>query len=381
MPHPTADLSPQIISSFDGGTILPLGAADGRVALAIEPDNAADFRQWFCFQARGPAGHPRRFAILNAGETTYPEGFEGYAVMASYDQRRWFRVPTSFDGEVLEFFHTPRGELVTYAYFAPYSLDRQQKLLRRVARGRGARVEVLGHTPQGRPLSLVTVGEASEGRRSIWVIARQHPGETMAEWFAEGLLRRLLDEEDELVQALLERAVFHVVPNMNPDGGYLGNLRTNALGVDLNRTWNFPVPEGPEVALVRERMHREGVDLFLDIHGDERNPYCFLAGCEGNPGYSPRLAALEALFEQAQCASNADFQDEYKYPRDAPGEGDLSCASNYVGEVFDCLSFTLEMPFKDNASAPDEVAGWSPERSMHLGESTLESIAVTLDAI
>ncbi|MCU0659573.1 MAG: M14-type cytosolic carboxypeptidase [Polyangiaceae bacterium] len=319
--------------------------------------------------------------LLNAGETTYPEGFEGYAVMASYDQRRWFRVPTSFDGEVLEFFHVPRGDLVTYAYFAPYSLDRQQKLLRRVARGRGARVEVLGHTPQGRPLSLVTVGEASEGQRAIWVIARQHPGETMAEWFAEGLLRRLVDEEDELVQTLLERAVFHVVPNMNPDGGYLGNLRTNALGVDLNRTWNFPVPEGPEVALVRERMHREGVDLFLDIHGDERNPYCFLAGCEGNPGYSPRLAALEALFEQALCASNADFQDEYKYPRDAPGEGDLSCASNYVGEVFDCLSFTLEMPFKDNASAPDEVAGWSPERSMHLGESTLESIAVAMEAI
>jgi murein tripeptide amidase MpaA len=253
-------------------------------------------------------------------------------------------------------------------------------MLRRVARGRGARVEVLGLTPQGRPLSMVTVGEATAAR-TVWVTARQHPGETMAEWFAEGLLGRLLDEDDELVQALLERVVFRVVPNMNPDGGFLGNLRTNALGVDLNRTWNFPVPGGPEVALVRERMLQEGVDLFLDIHGDERNPYCFLAGCEGNPGYSPRIAALEELFEQTLCASNTDVQDEYKYPRDAPSEGDLSCASNYVGETFDCLSFTLEMPFKDNANAPDEVAGWSPERSMFLGASTLESIAACLDAL
>ncbi|MCU0659409.1 MAG: M14-type cytosolic carboxypeptidase [Polyangiaceae bacterium] len=79
MPHPTEDLSPQIVSSFDGGTILPLGIADGRVALAIEPDNASDFRQWFCFQARGKAGQPRRFAIVNlpsvnGGASQRPDG-------------------------------------------------------------------------------------------------------------------------------------------------------------------------------------------------------------------------------------------------------------------------------------------------------------------
>lgn len=371
----------ELFWNFDGGTIEPLSLSKERAELLIVPDNASVFRQWFCFQARGEARIPRHFSVQNASEVTYPEGFEDYAVMASYDQRRWFRVPTTFDGETLEFSHTARGSLVTYAYFAPYPLERQRKLLRRAARGRGARVEVLGETPQGRPLSMVVLGEEGEGRRKIWVTARQHPGETMAEWFAEGLLERLLDEDDELSEQLLQDAVFYVVPNMNPDGGFLGNMRTNALGVDLNRTWDEPVEEGPEVALVRSRMHQEGVDLFLDIHGDERNPYCFLAGCEGNPGYSSRIEALEHLFEQTLCASNADFQDEYGYPRDAPGMGDLSCASNYVGEVFDCLSFTLEMPFKDNANAPDEVAGWSPERSMRLGESALESIAVCLEEL
>jgi murein tripeptide amidase MpaA len=128
-------------------------------------------------------------------------------------------------------------------------------------------------------------------------------------------------------------------------------------------------------------MIETGVDLFLDVHGDERNPYCFLAGCEGNPGYSERLRFLENLFEQSLCAANADFQDEYGYDRDEPGGGDLRTAGNWVGERFDCLSYTLEMPFKDNANAPDEVNGWSPERSMHLGASALESIAACLDAL
>jgi murein tripeptide amidase MpaA len=192
----------------------------------------------------------------------------------------------------------------------------------------------------------------------------------------------LCDEDDDVVREILARAVVHVVPNMNPDGGAHGNLRANAAGMNLNRAWQEPsADESPEVLCVRARMQETGVDLFLDVHGDERNPYCFLAGCEGNPSYSERLRFLENLFEQSLCAHNSDFQDEYGYDRDEPGGGDLRTAGNWVGEAFDCLSYTLEMPFKDNANAPDEVNGWSPERSMHLGASTLEAIRDCLDAL
>jgi murein tripeptide amidase MpaA len=240
---------------------------------------------------------------------------------------------------------------------------------------------VLGKSVEGRDMTLLTFGEPDAGKLRVWVTARQHPGETMAEWFAEGLVERLCDDDDEVVRAVLSRAVVHVVPNMNPDGGVHGNLRANAAGMNLNRAWLEPHPgESPEVLCVRERMEEVGVDLFLDVHGDERNPYCFLAGCEGNPGYSERLRFLENLFEQSLCAHNSDFQDEYGYDRDEPGGGDLRTAGNWVGERFDCLSYTLEMPFKDNANAPDEVSGWSPERSMHLGASALESVRDCLDA-
>jgi murein tripeptide amidase MpaA len=42
-------------------------------------------------------------------------------------------------------------------------------------------------------------------RKEIWLIARQHPGESMAEWFVEGFLERLLDDADPLARVLLAR--------------------------------------------------------------------------------------------------------------------------------------------------------------------------------
>ena len=36
-----------------------------------------------------------------------------------------------------------------------------------------------------------------------------------------------------------------------------------------------------------------GVDLMLDVHGDEALPYTFAVANEGIPGYTPRLKKLE----------------------------------------------------------------------------------------
>ena len=42
-------------------------------------------------------------------------------------------------------------------------------------------------------------------------MARQHPGEAMAEYFMEGMLRALLDPYHGLSKELLKKAVFYVV--------------------------------------------------------------------------------------------------------------------------------------------------------------------------
>ena len=367
---------PKISSNFDAGAISVIDSADSQnIRLALRGDNAASFSQWFYFRLQGAAYQPCRIRIENAGQSSYPEGWEDYQATASYDRSNWFRVPTRYEDGVLTIEHTPLAGSVYYAYFEPYSHEQHLNLLGD-AQGSGlCQIDDLGSTAQGRDINLLTIGHQAASDLKIWIIARQHPGESMAEWFAEGLLSRLLDHQDPTARALLDCATFYIVPNMNPDGAALGNQRTNAAGADLNREWQNPSPErSPEVYAVRQKMHETGVDLFLDIHGEEALPYVFAAGCEGNPSYDARLAGLEAAFKTVLRQASPDFQDEHGYPKTAPGQANLAIAKSYVGETFGCLSYTLEMPFKDNINLPDDDFGWNGQRSLRLGEAILSAI-------
>jgi murein tripeptide amidase MpaA len=162
---------------------------------------------------------------------------------------------------------------------------------------------------------------------------------------------------------------------MNPDGSIEGNLRTNFAGVDLNRSWLNPdKSKSPESFYIKEKMKEIGVDLFLDIHGDEDIPYAFIAGAEGNPSYNEKLANRDTAFRKAFANATDDFCIENGYDADLPGEGDLNIAANQIGELFNCLSLTIEMPFTDNKFQPDRRYGWSPKRSIALGEAVLSPI-------
>ncbi|MBT8448667.1 MAG: hypothetical protein KJO69_03205, partial [Gammaproteobacteria bacterium] len=291
--------------------------------------------------------------------------------VASYDRDNWFRVPTSYTDGQLVIEHLHEEEVIYYAYFAPYTYERHMDLLMACQESHLVRLEHLGETLDGRDMTLVNISTESDvPKKKVWVIARQHPGETMAEWLVEGMLARLLDEDDPVARSLLEVADFYIVPNMNPDGGYRGHLRTNAVGANLNREWLTPtMTRSPEVYLVREKMLATGVDMFLDIHGDEAIPYNFLAGCEGIPAYDAAFDAKQQRFIQDFLNATPDFQIKHGYPKSAPGQANLTMATTWVGEQFGCISFTLEMPFKDNLDLPDELYGWSPERCVRLGEA------------
>jgi len=366
----------RISSNFDAGAIEVVADRDpANIEVRLRPDSHADIRQWFNFRLQGARGQPVRIRFGNATSATYVEGWRGYRAAASYDLRDWFRVPTSFDGSELVIAHAPLRDSIYYAYFEPYSWDRHLALLGRVERSPLARVSDLGATVEGRDLNLVTIGTADPGRKALWVIARQHPGETMAEWFVEGLLDRLLDPADPVARRLLERAVVYVVPNMNPDGSVRGNLRTNAAGANLNREWMTPSLErSPEVWQVRAAMQATGVDAFLDIHGDEGLPYVFTDGNERLPTYSPRMEALEQGFASALVAANPDFQTVHGYPADKETKVNLTVASKWVGHSYGGLALTLEMPFKDNADLPDPERGWNGARSRRLGADTLTAL-------
>ncbi|WP_245538502.1 M14 family metallopeptidase [Thauera phenylacetica] len=334
------------------------------------------YRQWFHFRVLGAGGKPLRMVFENAAEAAYADGWPGYRCVASYDRQNWFRVSgTRYEDGRLIVEHTPERDSIFYAYFEPYSHERHLDLLCRAEMSPFARVLNLGATVEGRDLDLVVVGRPTPERAPVWIIARQHPGETMAEWFVEGLLERLLDGADPIARKVREHAVLYIVPNMNPDGAVRGNLRTNAAGRNLNREWRAPDPAAsPEVFLVREEMERTGCGLFLDIHGDEALPYVFFSTAEEVPGFSAEAAARQAMFIDAFAAASPDFQREHGYQPGRFGEALLGLASKWVAHRFGCVSLTLEMPFKDNANLPDGHNGWNGARSKRMGGAMLNAI-------
>jgi murein tripeptide amidase MpaA len=280
----------RISSTFDSGNILVKSAEDpSDIRLDIRSDNGSHFYQWFHFRLSGAAGVACRLVIENAGGAAYTGGWEGYQAVASSDRENWVRIETAYQDGQLILTLTPDADAVWIAYFAPYSMARHDALIAACQASERATLDVIGETLDGRDMDRLIVGEPGEGKKTLWITARQHPGETMAEWAAEGLLERLLDDADPVARDLLDRAVFHIVPNMNPDGSFRGHLRTNAKGVNLNREWDKASFENsPEVRCVLDEMAKTGVDLFLDMHGDEALPYNFIAGAEGRAGLHRR---------------------------------------------------------------------------------------------
>jgi murein tripeptide amidase MpaA len=366
----------RISSSFDGGNITCLSCTEpGDIRLAITKDHNSDFYQWFYFRLSGARGVACTLKLTNAGAASYPGGWKDYRAVASYDRRDWFRVPTDYDGTVLTIRHTPERDAVYYAYLAPYSMERHADLIAQALSIPHVRLDVLGATLDGQDLDLLRIGEAGPDKRVCWVIARQHPGETMAEWWMEGFLRRLLDSADPVAREVLKRAVLNVVPNMNPDGSRRGHLRTNAVGANLNREWQSPTMErSPEVFLVRRAMQESGVDFCLDVHGDETLPYNFLISTSGIPSASEKQATLYRSYCEALRRASPDFQTAHGHPEGKPGSANMTLCGSWVAEEFGCFAATLEMPFKDTADAPDERFGWSPDRSRNLGAACLDAL-------
>jgi murein tripeptide amidase MpaA len=367
-----------ISSAFDSGAIEVVTSNSSRVELAIRPDIAADgtrseFVQWFHFRVSGAEESGAQLRVVNAGATTYPDGWHDYRAVASTDRRAWERIPTRYDGQLLTIDVPPAPGPTYIAYFEPYSWERHLALLAdSVNAGAGARLHRLGASVQGRDIDALIVGS---GARPVWIIARQHPGETMAEWFVDGLLRRLLDTVDAVARDLRSQATFHIVPNMNPDGSVLGNLRTNAAGANLNREWLQPsIERSPEVKCVRDAIEATGCEAFFDIHGDEDLPYVFIAGCEMLPSFTAKQASEQSAFAADFRTASSEFQTEHGYHASKYKEDVLKLASKYIGHTYGCLSLTLEMPFKDNANAPDLRFGWSSARSALLGAAMLEPI-------
>jgi murein tripeptide amidase MpaA len=370
-----------IDAAFDSGNIEVL-SIDGKTArLAIARDHMSEFAQWFHFRVTGAQGEAVELKITGLNASAYPGGWPDYDACVTEDREYWTRAASSFDtGEengTLTIRYTPSGNVAWFAYFAPYSMERHHDLVSEAAASEGVELVRLGTTLDGQPLDMLEMGE---GETQVWLYARQHPGETQAEWWMEGALECLTDPADPVARALRQRCRLHIVPNCNPDGSRRGHLRTNAVGTNLNREWANPTPEkSPEVLAIRNRMDETGVDFAMDVHADEAIPAVFLAGYEGIPSWTDDLGEQFYRYQRILDRRTPDFQTKLGYPKTPAGKANLGMSTNQVAERFGACAMTLEMPYKDLADAPEPEQGWSPERCKLLARDCLAALLEWLD--
>lgn len=127
-----------------------------------------------------------------------------------------------------------------------------------------------------------------------------------------GLLSRLLqagcNRDRVLGSTVASRKVLaQLLCTMMPSYIFLscrGHLRTNACGANLNREWASPTAErSPEVLAVSSAIEATGLDMLLDVHGDEEIPANFIGSMFGVPAWGPRLERLQAAYTGANGSS------------------------------------------------------------------------------
>ncbi|NJM50885.1 MAG: carboxypeptidase family protein [Sphingomonadales bacterium] len=376
-----------INAAFDSGNIVVHTIAGAAATLTIRKDKDSDFFQWFHFRVAATPGEEMRLHITGLEQSAYPGGWQDYRACVSEDRSFWGRAETRYDkdidGGTLTICYTPAGPISWFAYFAPYSMERHHDLISEVALCEGVSHRVLGHSLEGQPIDCLSIGN---GDKIIWLYARQHPGESMAEWWIEGALEALTDPANPHARALREKATLHIVPNCNPDGSCRGHLRTNYAGVNLNREWAEPTAErSPEVLAIRNAMDETGCHWAMDVHGDEAIPANFIAGFHGIPSWTDDQGDRYVAYKERLAQRTPDFQLKLGYPeKEAPGSANLSMSTNQLAERFGeprngkgqgCIAMTLEMPFKDTLDHNDPDQGWSPERCKALAAECLAVMA------
>jgi len=224
MNAPTTTPDPiSIDAAFDSGNIQVLGIDGASARLALRKDTQSEFFQWFHFRVGGCAGRELELKVTGLAAAAYPDGWIGYRACVSEDRDYWARAQTryeaSVDGGTMTIRYTPSAARAGLPTSRPI---RWSGITISSLKSRRAKAWITRCSGAAWRASRSIACRWAKGARQIWFIARQHPGEAMAEWWIEGALEMLADPADPHARRLRQLCRFHVVPNANPDGACRG---------------------------------------------------------------------------------------------------------------------------------------------------------------
>jgi len=337
---------------------------DSVVAFSIPNDPDGSEYLWFNFKVIGAAGKPLEFLIENAsGAHQTGERWNITRPVFSSDGIHWTRAADisyarEFNlknplGTMRYRFWAPfAAETLQVAYSYPYPLAQLESFLNSLRDDPRCAIAQLGLSEDGQgipQLHLAAPASAAGYREKIWVICREHPGETPASYVCEGFIKALL--EHSAGKRLLDHFEFTIVPMLNVDGVARGYYYRNANGVNLARDWvSFASPEVRALNSAMEAAAKSGhLRLVVNLHSsnDPTKGHFFLKTVESD--LTPEDARLQDALFAAADGNHAQLQGQRRVRvLDIPG-----ITSNAIYRKYGVYTLYLESNYSRGADGSE----------------------------
>jgi hypothetical protein len=332
--------------SFDSGCVNSSIINESRVSLTSCNDtniNATYQYFWSSFNLSNVTDRHVNIKLNNISDVKFYSS-TGWMVY-SYDQTNWFKLNDSVNYSnpsysVTQYFNQSPVQIAT-AY--PYPNTNLRSLIDEFnvsSYNNIFNASSLGMSSQNRSIYEIRINNFSytKDKKVIYIIGRQHPGETAGNWIMDGMIRFLLSD-DTRAKDFRNKYDFYFVPIMNPDGVFLGNSRYTSTGTDMNRCWATSNISCPEVVLVRNRTNQinntDHIDLSLDMQGN---------GADVTAGYANTYNSNYSFYSKVRLAEQAitKWLDPIFPSFSELTIGSGSTAVGYFGNIFQEPCFTVE---------------------------------------
>jgi len=236
--------------------------------IKLKPENTPiNSSPWYAFKIQAKQATTIKVTMVVKGDE------HRYLPKISQDGKTWQSQPYKINGKRLVMnidasknaVYISGQEIINNQYYVDWASELQHK----------AKVshDVLGQSTQGRPIYKIE----SKGESKEWlvVLGRMHPPEVTGALalfpFVETLLANNL-----LAKKFREKYNLLVIPNINPDGVFMGNWRHNANGLDLNRDWiKFSQVETQHINNYLKALVAQGhkIKFAVDFHSTKHDVF------------------------------------------------------------------------------------------------------------
>ena len=317
----------------DEYSLLIASDCEGRYIL----NKISSFKIWFYFGVKSDRERNIKISIDNMNNF-YKIFYNGYKICynildenetpSSYqnnykenEELNWKRLETDYKLKLDELtnllsikfdFYLPKNRYVLFSFCFPWSYEKNESFLKYIKENiKDKNIyyhdEILTMSKEKRNIHLLTITSpkniinnkkeptlnglfhdknrcnlAIHDKNIIFITARVHPGETPGTHMFNGILKTLIDKENQMNKILLDNFIFKLIPIINVDGVSNGYFRLNTEGYNLNRCYLGPSPKiNPENFAITKLFYYYSqnykVRYYFDLHADmnTRGVYTF----------------------------------------------------------------------------------------------------------